>query len=113
MTETTDFTLPGGVLDSTGQCHRDGRLRPLTGNDEDWLYSLPLHTRHAGFVTELLARCVISIGRCPITHDLIRDLSVGDRDYLVLKLREASFGTQLLRVLHCSHTACGAKLDLD
>jgi hypothetical protein len=113
MTETTDFTLPGGILDASGQCYRDGRLRPLTGSDEDWLYSLAPATRHAGLVTELLARCVICIGPCRITHALVRDLCIGDRDYLVLKLREATFGARLLHVLHCTHASCGAKLDLD
>ncbi len=113
MTETAEFTLPGGVLDPSGQCHRDGQLRPLRGGDEDWLHSLDPATRHAGLVTELLARCVICIGPFVVTRDLIRDLSVGDRDYLLLKLREATFGAKLSRVLHCSHANCGAKLDLD
>src|SRR5215467_781191 len=99
MTETIDFTLPGGIVDPAGRCHRDGRLRPLIGGDEDWLCSLAPATRHAGLVTELLARCVISIGPRRVTHELIRDLSVGDRDYLLLKLREATFGEKLSCVL--------------
>jgi len=62
MIETAEFTLPGGMLAPSGERHRDGCLRPLTGADEDWLHSLAPSTRHAGVVTELLARCVVRIG---------------------------------------------------
>jgi len=92
MIETAEFTLPGGMLAPSGEHHRDGCLRPLTGADEDWLHSLAPSTRHAGVVTELLARCVVRIGPYPTTVESMRDLSVGDRDYLLVKLREATFG---------------------
>lgn len=113
MTETAAFTLPGGMLDPSGQRHRDGWLRPLTGSDEDWLYALAPSTRQAVLVTELLARCVTSIGPYPMTADAIRDLCAGDRDYLLIKLREATFGPALARVLACPHAGCGARMDLD
>jgi hypothetical protein len=113
MTEARDFTLPGGLIDGAGARHRDGWLRPLTGHDEDWLHSLAPSTRHAGLVTELLARCVTSIGPYPVTADLVCDLTVGDRDYLLVKLREATFGPGVSRVLACPHDGCGAKMDLD
>jgi hypothetical protein len=113
ITETAELSLPGGLLDPSGQCHRRGWLRPLTGADEDWLYSLAPSTRQAEVITALLERCVTRIGPYPITADTIRDLSVGDRDYLVLKLREATFGPKLSRVLTCPHPGCGARMDLD
>jgi len=113
MIETAVFTLPGGMLDPCGQRHRDGWLRPLTGGDEDWLYSFAPSTRQAGLVTALLARCVAQIGPYDMTCELSRELSIGDRDYLVFKLCEATFGRRMPRVLHCPRGACGAKLDLD
>src|SRR5262245_4419436 len=113
MSESVTFTLPGGMLDPSGRRHRDGWLRPLNGRDEDWLHSLAPSPRHAGLVSELLARCVTSIGPHAMTVDTIRDLSAGDRDYLVVKLREATFGAHLSRVLTCPHDGCGARMDLE
>lgn len=112
-TETLPFTLPGGLLDPSGERHRDGWLRPLTGGDEDWLYSLAPSTRQAGLVTALLARCVQCIGPYDMTCELGRELGVGDRDYLVFKLCEASFGERMSRVLVCPRAGCGAKMDID
>src|SRR5436190_22650109 len=125
MTEIATFTLPGGMLDASGQRHRDGCLHPLTGADEDWLHSLAPATRRASIVSELLARCVTSIGphrlsperrSCENQHDrggrdaleAIRELCVGDRDYLLVKLREATFGPKVSRVLACA-AGCGAR----
>ena len=113
MFEVMDFTLPGGMLDRSGRCHRHGQLRPLTGGDEDWLYSLAPATRRAGVVTALLARCVICIGPHAMTAELGRALSVGDRDHLLLELFGATFGDTLWRVLVCPHAGCGARMDLD
>lgn len=113
MIETAGFTLPGGMVDAEGARHRDGWLRPLTGRDEDWLCSLAPTTRHAGLISALLARCVASIGPYDMTAELSRELTVGDRDYLLVKLCEATFGHRMSRVLVCPQPDCGAKLDLD
>jgi hypothetical protein len=113
MIETAEFTLPGGMLAPSGERHRDGCLRPLTGADEEWIHSLAPSTRHAAVVTELLARCVVRIGPCATTTESMRDLNVGDRDFLLIKLREATFGPRISRVLACPHDGCGARMDLD
>jgi len=110
--DITRVTLPGGWLDPSGALHRDGWLRPLIGSDEDWLLSRE-GAPDAEFVTGVLARCVIRIGPDAATPDLIRDLGVGDRDYLMLKLCEVTLGPSMPRVVRCPHAACGAKLDLD
>lgn len=113
MIETSVFRLPGGMIDAAGERHRDGWLRPLTGRDEDWLCSLAPATRQAGLVSALLARCVARIGPYDLTTELSRELTVGDRDYLLVKLCEATLDSRLPRVLACPQPGCGAKLDLD
>lgn len=113
MTEAVEFKLPGGMLTPSGERHRDGRLRPLTGEDEEWLHSLAPSTRLAGLVTDLLARCVLRIGPYQMTAEAIRDLSVGDRDYVLVKLREVTFGPRMSRVLTCPYDRCRALMDLD
>lgn len=110
--DITRVTLPGGWLDPSGALHRDGWLRPLTGGDEDWLLSRD-GAPDAELVTGVLARCVLRIGPDAATPEMIRDLSVGDRDYLMLRLCEATLGPSMPRVVRCPHAACGAKLDLD
>jgi hypothetical protein len=108
-----EFTLPGGLVDAVGARHRRARLRPLNGFDEEWMHGLPGSTSRAAFVTELLRRCVARIGDRRLTRGVARELTVGDRDYLVLKLYEVTFGGKAALVLACPHAACGAKMDLD
>jgi hypothetical protein len=107
------FRLPGGVLSTDGTRQRTGTLRPLNGYDEEWASTLPSSTSRAAFVTGLLERCVKQVGDQPTTRSLVRDLTVGDRDYLVLKIHEATFGEKLSLLLVCPREGCGAKMDLD
>jgi hypothetical protein len=56
--------------------------------------------------TALLARC-LSGGA-----DLAGDLTVGDREALLLQLRRLSLGDAMACVLQCPAPACGAQMDL-
>ena len=115
--EAGSFVLPGGFVDAHGVVHRQGRLRPPEGRDEQWLLGLPASARQARVVTELLRRCVRAIGPYRATRDMMLDLGVGDREYLLLALRRAAFGDHLALVLTCPRQGCGkpmdAGLDLD
>ena len=108
-----EFTLPGGWLDAGGACHRRGVLRPLAGSDEEWIHSVPASRPRAAFVTDLLARCVLRIGGRRATQQVVRELTIGDREFLVLKLYQATFGDRYAMVLTCPRAECGAKMDLD
>jgi hypothetical protein len=83
------------------------RLRPLRGRDERWLTRLSPATPRERVVTRMLAR------RTRLGAADLRDLPVGDRDYLVLRLGQASFGDRVALTLSCPRDACGARLDLD
>ena len=113
MDASGEFILPGGLLDTGGVCHREGQLRAMTGSDEQWLLSLSPSLPLARVTTELLARCVRAIGPGSPGTDDLRDLAVGDREFLLLKLRETSFGEALSFVVSCPRPACGALMDLD
>lgn len=107
------FLLPGGYVDACGTSHQEVELLPITGRVEEFLGSLPGSTTLAGATTGLLTRCVKRIGTIQdVTPSLIGDLLVGDRDYLVLRLREMTFGPRVDALVHCPNLACGKVMDL-
>lgn len=107
------FTLPGGLLGSSGTRIRRGWLRPLNGADEEWIHGLPSDISQAAVVTGMLARCVRRIGQHRVTAGMARRLAVGDRDFLMLKLYQATFGDVLSLLPICPDRGCRAKMDLD
>jgi hypothetical protein len=116
MAADTTVWLPGGWLDGTGACHHDAAVRPVCGADEEWLYGLPLSTPEASVVTELLARCVSRIGPDPSTApaaDTLRELCAGDREWLMLRLWQLTFGDRVEFTLTCPEPSCGARIDID
>ncbi|MFI9561180.1 T4 family baseplate hub assembly chaperone [Nonomuraea endophytica] len=105
--------LRGGWLDEAGASHHDAAVRPVRGEDEQWLYALPLSTPEARVVTELLARCVSRVGPGAPSRETVRELPVGDREWLVAQLWRATFGDRVELVLTCPRQACGARMDVD
>jgi hypothetical protein len=107
------FLLPGGYVDQSGTLHREVQLAPLTGHEEYFLADLDARTCSATAITELLTRCVRRIGSLTeINVQLIRDLLVGDRDYLMIRQRQLTFGQKVDCVLRCPDTSCGKLMDL-
>lgn len=109
---TAAVVLPGGFwLD--GVHHREAELRPLSGEDEafpETVASLPPARR----TTLLLARCLARLGPWEtIPADAVRNLSVGDRESLLLHLRRLTLGDRLQCVLRCPDSRCGEHMDLD
>jgi hypothetical protein len=113
MLASTAVRLPAGWLDGAGILRREAVVRPLCGDDEEWLYAVPLATPEPVVVTELLARCVQRIGLSEPTHDTIRELAAGDREWLVLRLWQLTLGDRVKLTLGCPRPVCGARLDVD
>ncbi len=111
---STTVTLPGGYVDDEGVRHGEVELAMMTGEDEYFLAGWDAHTASAAaLVTELLARCVRRVGSVgAVTPTLLRSLLVGDRDYLLVKLRELTFGRQVACVLTCPQATCGEQMEL-
>jgi len=103
--------LPGGYRDQKGGVHRDVVLAPMTGRQEDLLADRIGTTPVPLLVTALLASCLRRLGPLrPVPVDVVRDLPVGDRAFLLLKLRQLSFGQRVAAVLNCP--ACEHPMDL-
>lgn len=109
--------LPRGVIG--GDRVGEAEIRPLAGRDEEFLAAGSADGR-AGFgsmaatVTALLARCVVSLGTAGErpSEEVLRSLSVSDREALLLHVRRATLGDRIDCVVTCSDPSCGERLDL-
>jgi len=92
--------LPGGVF-LDGELHQDAIVKELTGAAEerlariDPLKSLPLYLR------SLLEEGVEYLGGKPPSTDVLDNLLVGDREMLILAIRQATYGDDLPMHLTC------------
>ena len=107
------FVVPGGYVDDAGIAHRDVVLRPLTGRDEAYLAALPADTPAAAVTTQLLARSIERLGRIDrVDAALVREMLVGDRDFLLLKVCELAGTGTVYATLACPSPACGRPMDV-
>ena len=107
------FILPGGYVAEDGSTHREAELSPVTGKEEDLLGGAPPHACAASVITSLLARCLKRVGSLsPVSHSLAGGLLTGDRDYLLLRLREMTFGPKVEAVWRCANPDCGKPMDV-
>lgn len=105
--------LPAGVLDAHGRVHREVRVRELTGADEEALFERATASG-ARRVNAFLARAIESVPGLedtPIDEAFAAGLQLGDRDYLLLRLRQMDLGDAVHQVVRCP--ACGSKVDVD
>ncbi|MEZ4727613.1 MAG: DUF6760 family protein [Caldilineaceae bacterium] len=105
--------LPGGYLDTTGERHRAVELTSLSGQEEE-LIADGQQAPRAALVTQILSHCVQRIGAIsPVSEAIVRALLVPDRQFLMLKLREATFGDQVQATIHCPWSDCCKPVDID
>jgi hypothetical protein len=105
--------LPGGYWDATGRLHREYELAELTGREEELLTSARVQ-RPAVLVTEVLSRGVRRLGTIsPVPPEVARQLLVADRQYLLLQLRQAAFGSMVRAHLACPWPDCGQRVTID
>lgn len=108
--EAVEVTLPGG-FERDGAWQRSVWLRPWCGHDEVWLAEDAAAATPAARTTVLLSRCLSLDGGVQPGAAFARDLTVGDREALLLHLRRITLGERLSSVLTCP--SCGEKMDLD
>jgi hypothetical protein len=111
--------LPGGYWDAAGQLHREFELAVLTGREEELLAQARREDASsmastASTVTTVLTRCVRRLGSiCPLPAEVARGLLVADRQYLLLALRQATFGDRVRADLFCPWPDCGQRVSLE
>ena len=97
-----------------GSWQRTVWLRPLSGWDEAFLIEDARLLLPAERTTALLQRVLEDRGTGePVTSEFVRELSIGDREALLLHLRRLTLGEKISCVLSCPQPTCGEQMDLD
>ena len=108
------FTLPGGYITNDGTCHKEVKLRQLTGKEEEIIVDVDTNSNIPSALTTLLANCIQQIGPIKeITVNVIQKLLICDRDYLLLKLRQITFGNRIDARVLCPNNQCKKPMDID
>jgi hypothetical protein len=113
--ETDKFDLLAGYIDSEGVEHKTFTLREMIGKDEEAIAKSEVSNNGSKVISLLLERCVTSIGsirKKDIDSEqwrkIIKSLFVGDQDYMMIKLRELSIGSEI----EVAHTCPFCKQEL-
>jgi hypothetical protein len=97
-----EFDLPIGYVDDDGCVHHSAVLRKMTGRDEAIMADRRNRNSAARMITELLSSCLVRVGAIERpTPQLAQSLYSADRYYLLLKLREITFGPDLQATYSC------------
>ena len=107
------YQLPGG-LSKNGILIRQVRVRELTGEHEEALARASQATANIfHFINTLLECGTVQIGDEPEsdTKKLLKDLVVGDRDAVILFIRQATYGDDIV-VPDWECPSCGNKTNL-
>lgn len=103
--------LPNG-LDCDGKIVHEVTMSELVGRDIQLFGSQQFRQNPGYIISQLLSRRVETIGKLKPTINQIRDLLVGDREYLILKLRQISLGDEVSVETICINEDCKQKSDL-
>jgi hypothetical protein len=111
--EASTGMLPGGYWDSAGVLHREFELAVLTGREEELLVQTR-RAESASLVSTVLSRAVRRLGTIsPVTEEVAGQLLVADRQYLLLKLRQCTFGEVVRADMFCPWAECGKRMSLE
>lgn len=107
------FELLQGYRDKEGNIHKEFEVREMTGSDEEAISKNEIKSNGAKIIRTIIARCCLRIGNL-FKEDMkdaewvniIQNLSVGDQDYILLRIREASLGEEIEAKYECADPSC-------
>jgi hypothetical protein len=97
-----ELDLPIGHVDADGRIHRKAVLRKMIGRDEALMADKANRGSGARLITELLASCTLRLGSIERPQrSVIQGLYSADRHFLLVKLREITFGAEMQATYVC------------
>lgn len=99
---TFELDLPIGYVDSDGRLHKKAALRKMTGRDEAVIADKANRNNGARLITELLSNCLVRLGDIERpARAVVQALYSADRHFLLVKLREITFGPEMQATYAC------------
>jgi len=96
-----EVTLLAGIYNSfTGELVNTAEIRELTGVDEEAIAKISDYGRS---LMSILDRATVKIGDEKATPALLDRLLAGDREYLIIQIRIATFGNEIDLKAKCSN----------
>jgi hypothetical protein len=96
-----EVELLAGLYDVfTGEITTHAEIRELNGEDEEALSKIKDYGRG---LLSILHRGTVKIGDKPATPEILDSLLSGDREYLIVKIRTATFGSEIELDGACPH----------
>ncbi len=106
------ITLPCGVLNKEGKVERNAEIVPMTGRVRKLIARPEVRTDGNKIIDEILRNCLKRVGSTTeISYSLLQGLLGADRDYILLKIRQASSGNTIRSQFACP--ACRTNLNVD
>ena len=113
MAVTETFDLIQGYRDKDGVLHTEFEVREMTGADEEAISKPDIKNNGGKVVRTIIERCCTRIGtyyqkdtKSNKWREMIQDLSVGDQDFILLKIREMSLGEEIESRYKCPNPSC-------
>lgn len=111
------FEFLQGYRDKEGNIHSDFELREMNGSDEEAISKPEIKSNGAKVLRTLIDRCCLRIGTLYKSEmkpnkwtEIIQSLSVGDQDYMLLRLRAISLGEEIEAEYDCPVPDCKEKI---
>jgi hypothetical protein len=110
--ETYKFELPYGVKDEAGILHKEIELIEMNGVVDETIARPEIRTNIGKVVGAVIGVCLKRVGTLTPQklgrtkwEKMITEMYMGDRDFIMFKLREITYGNELELNLQCPHCA--------
>lgn len=110
-------TTPGVVVQlpcghfRDGKVHRDAEIIPMTGFTRKTIAREDVRSNPSKITDTILIQCLRRVGTFTlINHKLIGEMTLGDRDFLLLEIRRISMGDTINAAVDCG--GCKSKIDV-
>jgi len=107
---SNEVFLPGGYVSKDGSLIKLAEIRELTGVDEE---ALSKATNNNRALNTILNRGLVSIGGEAVSKEVLDNLLSGDRDAILLAIRNITFGSKIEYSVFCAGCSSAQEVELD